>query len=147
MTIAALSLCGVFLATYLTLFKLGYIGTIACGTGGCETVQTSKWALFLGAPVALWGVGFYLSMLLTAALGSFGEFAESQWPSIAMLAMSGWGALFSVWLTYLELAEIHAICRYCVVSAILVCVLFALSFLDWREPRGGTSAAIEGAEA
>ena len=147
MTIAALSLCGVFLSTYLSLYKLGYIGAIVCGTGGCETVQTSEWALFLGIPVAVWGVGFYLSMLVIAALGSFGGYAERKWPSIAMVMMSGWGALFSGWLTYLEIAEIHAICRYCVVSAILVGILFVLSVLDWRAPRDEYLEPIEGVDA
>jgi uncharacterized membrane protein len=147
MTIAALSLCGVFLSTYLALYKLGYIGAIVCGTGGCETVQTSKWALFLGVPVAVWGVAFYLAMLFTAALGSFGDRAEQKWPSIAMVMVSGWGALFSAWLTYLEIAEIHAICRYCVVSAVLVFILFVLSVLDWREPRDEYSVPIEGVES
>ena len=147
MSIAALSLCGVFLSTYLSLYKLGYIGAIVCGTGGCETVQTSKWALFLGVPVAVWGVGFYLAMVVTAALGTFGGYAERKWPSSAMVMMSGWGALFSGWLTYLEIAEIHAICRYCVVSAILVGILFVLSVLDWRAPRDEYSVPLEGADA
>jgi uncharacterized membrane protein len=147
MSIAALSLCGVFLSTYLSLYKLGYIGAIVCGTGGCETVQMSKWAIFLGVPVAVWGVGFYLAMFFTASLGAFGDRAEQKWPSIAMAIMSGGGTLFSGWLTYLEVAEIHAICRYCVVSAVLVSVLFVLSILDWREPRDEYSAPIGGTDS
>ena len=42
--------------------------------------------------------------------------------------------LFSGWLTYVELAFIHAICRYCVVSAVLVAALFVLSVVDARRP-------------
>ena len=135
MVIAVLSLCGIFIATYLTLYKLGYIGTIACGTGGCETVQTSRWSIFLGQPVALWGVGFYVAMFATATAGSLGTLAESRAPSVAMVLMSGWGLLFSVWLTYLELGPINAICRYCVVSAVLVTVLFVMSLADYRAMR------------
>ncbi len=135
MVIAILSLCGIFVAAYLTLYKLGYIGTIACGTGGCETVQTSRWSIFLGQPVALWGVGFYVAMFATATAGSIGTLVESRAPSVAMVVMSGWGVLFSGWLTYLELGPINAICRYCVVSAVLVAVLFAISLADWRAMR------------
>ena len=142
MVIAVLSLCGIFVATYLTLYKLGYIGTIACGTGGCETVQTSRWSMFLGQPVALWGVGFYVAMFATATAGSIGGLAESRTPSVAMVVMSGWGVLFSGWLTYLELGPINAICRYCVVSAVLVAVLFVISLADWwamrKDPFGPT---------
>jgi uncharacterized membrane protein len=138
MVIALLSLGGVFLAAYLALYKLGYIGSIACGTGGCETVAASKWALFLGIPVAVWGVGFYLSMLAVAFLGTLERWADSRGPSVALVALSGWGVIYSTWLTYLELAEIHAICRFCVVSACLVLVLFVLSVRDLREERAPT---------
>jgi len=131
--IAALSLAGVFLAAYLTLYKLGYIGTLACGTGACETVQLSRWSYFLGLPVALWGVGFYLSMFGLSVAGSFGALTESRTVSVALVALSGWGVIFSAWLTWLELAEIHAICRYCVVSALLVVLLFVLSMRELRE--------------
>ena len=135
MVIAALALAGVFLATYLTLYKLGYIGSLACGTGECEKVQTSRWAIFLGAPVALWGAGFYVAIFGTAFAGSFGARAESRGISIVLVAMSGWGVLFSAWLTYLELVRIEAICRWCVASAVLVCALFVLSVLDLRSRR------------
>jgi uncharacterized membrane protein len=139
MVIAALAFAGVFLATYLTLYKLGYIGTLACGTGECERVQTSRWAVFLGAPVALWGVGFYLAMFATAAAGSFGVLAESRPVGLALVAMSGCGVLFSGWLTYLEIVRIHAICRYCVLSAALVLALFALSMMDLRRATASRS--------
>lgn len=133
-TIAVLSLAGVFLAAYLSLYKLGYIGSLACGTtGDCEKVQLSKWAIFAGAPVALWGVGFYLAMFGASLAGSFGRLAESRAISVALVAMSGWGVLFSGWLTYLELAKIDAICRWCVGSAVLVLALFAVSVAELRE--------------
>ena len=51
MTVAALSLVGVALATYLTLYKLGIIGQLACTVGECETVNLSRWSVFLGLPV------------------------------------------------------------------------------------------------
>jgi len=133
MVLAALSLAGVFLATYLTLYKLGFIGTLACGTGDCEKVQSSRWSSLLGAPVALWGVGFYAAMFGLSLAGSFGRMLESRRISVLLAFTSGCGVLFSAWLTYLELAQIHAICRYCVVSATLVLALFALSALDLRE--------------
>ena len=95
MLVALVALAGVFVASYLTLYKLGYIGTLACAVGSCETVQTSKWATFLG--------------------------------------VTAFGLVFSLWLTYLELFVIHAICQWCVVSAILATILFIVSWLDLRE--------------
>jgi uncharacterized membrane protein len=133
MIIAALALGGVGLAAYLALYKLGYIGTLACGTGGCETVQLSKWATFLGVPVAIWGVGYYVAVFAVALLGTTARFEDEAWVSTALLVLTGWGVVFSSWLTYLELYVIHAICRFCVVSALLVGVIFVVSVLEWRE--------------
>jgi uncharacterized membrane protein len=133
-TIALISLLGLFLAAYLTLYKLGYIETLACGTGSCEVVQSSKWSTLFGQPVALWGVGFYLAMLGLSLAGSFGSLEESRAVGVGLALLSGSGVLFSGWLTYVEIGLLHAICRYCVVSACLVVVLFALSILDLRSP-------------
>ena len=138
MVIAVLSLGGVFLATYLTLYKLGYVATLACGTGSCEVVQSSRWSRLFGQPVALWGAGFYLAMFALSLAGSIGRLAESRPLSVVMTATSGWGVLFSCWLTYVEVARLHAICRYCVGSAVLVMMLFVLCVLDLRDRNAAT---------
>ena len=52
---ALTSLLGLFVSAYLYLYKIGRIGTLACGSGGCETVQSSSWSRFLGVDVALIG--------------------------------------------------------------------------------------------
>jgi uncharacterized membrane protein len=133
MLAALVALVGVFVAAYLAMYKLGYIGTLACKTGSCETVQTSRWATFLGLPVAAWGVGFYVAVLGVALAGLGTALADSRRISQLLVGMTGFGVLFSLWLTYLELFVIHAICTDCVISALLVGVLFVLSALDLRE--------------
>ena len=135
MIVAALALVGVFVTTYLTLYKLGYIGTMTCSVGSCATVQLSEWATFLGLPVAAWGLGFYVTTLAVALVGTQERFADSRAISIALAAMSGWGVLFSGWLTYLEAFVINACCQLCVVSAIIVLLIFIVSLLDLREVR------------
>lgn len=130
MTIAAISLAGVFLALYLTLYKLGIIGHLACGLGSCERVNTSRWAVFLGLPVAAWGVGFYAATFLVALVGTSPRWADRREPAIALTIMTITGVLFTTWLSYLEVYVIGAICRWCVGSAIIVVVLFALSLAD-----------------
>lgn len=134
--VALLALGGVFLATYLTLYKLGLIGTLACSIGECETVQTSRWANFLGLPVAAWGIGFYLVVFVLALLWSESALSASRALGWTMAVLTGWGVLFSTWLTYLELYVIHAICLWCVVSAVLATVLFAVVLAErpWRSP-------------
>jgi len=43
--------------------------------------------------------------------------------------------LFSAWLTYLELGVIHAICIWCVTSAVIVTLILLTSIADLREVR------------
>ncbi len=139
MIVAALALAGIFIGTYLTLFKLGMIGDLSCSVGSCETVNTSKWAMFLGLPVAGWGVFFYVSVFAFALVGTTPRFDQSKLISLLLVGWSTVGLIFSAWLTYLELAVIHAICIWCVVSAVLVVLIFALSALDLREKMAATA--------
>jgi uncharacterized membrane protein len=135
MIIAALALAGVFVALYLTLYKMGYIGHLACTVGGCEQVNTSQWATFLGYPVAMWGLGFYIAAFAVAFAGTFPSLMGQRNISVLLTAMSAIGVVFSGWLTYLELAVIHAICQYCVVSAVIVTLIFLVSVADLWERR------------
>jgi uncharacterized membrane protein len=132
MLAALVALVGVFVALYLALYKAGIIGALACGTGGCETVQTSRWSKFLGLPVAFWGVGYYVAVLTLTLAALQDRWADSRRLSLALLVLTGWGVVFSAWLTYLELFVINAICRWCVVSAVIAVVLFGLILWDYR---------------
>ena len=132
MGIALLAMGGVILAIYLSLYKLGVIGELTCAVGSCETVQLSRWATFLGLPVAVWGVGAYVAVLVLALVGLQPAFADSRVVSWLLVGLNSWNVLFSGWLTYLELYVIDAICMWCVVSAILMLIIFALSLLDLR---------------
>ena len=135
MILATLALIGVFVSTYLTLYKLGYIGELKCAVGSCETVNTSQWAILLGLPVAAWGLGFYVSALLLAMLSIQEKYADTRAFSVAFVALTGWGVVFSGWLTYLELFVINAICMWCVISACIVAIMFLVSIADLREFR------------
>ena len=53
MTMAGLSLAGVFISLNLDLHKLGFIGQLACGADSCETVRLASSGRFLGPAVAL----------------------------------------------------------------------------------------------
>jgi len=133
MIIAALGLGGIFIAIYLTLYKLGVIGQLSCSVGSCETVNTSRWAVFLGFPVAAWGVFFYVAVFVVTIVGTLARFEDAPIISWFLAVWSAVGLVFSGWLTYLELAVIQAICIWCVVSAVLVTAIFVLSIADLRE--------------
>jgi uncharacterized membrane protein len=140
--IALLALVGLFVALYLWLHALGFGGALKCGAaGGCETVQTSQWAVFVGLPVAFYGVVGYLAVLVVA-LASLrpAALAERRW-NVMLMALATVGLLFTIYLTYLELFVIHAICRWCVGSAAIITAIWIVSLLSLRFPAIHTDPA------
>ncbi len=132
MSTALLSLAGLLISGYLYLYKIGRIGSLACVAGGCETVQLSSWSRFAGLEVSLIGViGYAALVLLSLASLQTGTY-NRRWPSRAIAAAAGIGVVFTVYLTYLELFVIHAVCRWCVVSAVIIVAIFVAMLLDLR---------------
>ena len=136
MIVAALALAGILISTYLTLYKLGVIGELTCSIGSCETVNTSRWSVFLGIPVAAWGLVFYMDVFVIALVGTMPRFENEPFISVVLVAQAMVGVIFSAWLTYLELGVIHAICIWCVTSAAIVAAISLVSIADLREIRG-----------
>jgi uncharacterized membrane protein len=131
-----LAVVGCGIALYLTLYKVGVIGVLSCSIGSCETVNTSKWSVLFGIPIAAWGLAAYLALLVLAMFGSAESREESVPIAKLLVALAGWSVLFSAWLTYLELFVIHAICIWCVTSALLWVVILAVSVTDLRAVSG-----------
>jgi uncharacterized membrane protein len=137
-----LSLIGLFISAYLYLYKIGRIGSLVCGTGECETVQASAWSRFAGVEVALIGVIGYGALVLLSLAALQPGLSRRRWPADLLAGLSGLGMLFSLYLTYLELFVIHAICRWCVGSAVIISSVFCLALLARRErgPAGSSFA-------
>jgi uncharacterized membrane protein len=122
---------GIAVAGYLTYVHYRGISPICSIGHGCEEVQASTWSKLAGVPVALLGLLGYLGIL--AALLVRGEAARA---AAALLALVGAG--FSLYLTYREVFTIHAICQWCVASAIILVALAAITVTRWlqAEPEG-----------
>ena len=140
MAVTLLALAGLFVSLYLYLYKLGLIGTLACGTGGCETVQLSPQSRFLGVDVALIGVVGYTGLVALGLLSLQPRYAGRSWPVLLLLGVGGGAVAFTLYLSYLELFVIHAICRWCLVSAVIIAILFAVTALEFRRAAAVTPA-------
>ena len=128
MAVAALALVGLLVSTYLLLYKLGVLGRIVCaGTESCERVQLSRWSELLGVPVAAYGVAGYAVLLALALFGLRIDQVARPAPTRWIAGLSAGGVLFSIWLLYLELTAIHAICLWCSVSGVVILAIFAVS--------------------
>jgi uncharacterized membrane protein len=136
--IAFVAALGIGVATYITIADSGG-GAPAClaGGGGCETVANSSYSHIAGVNIAIFGIVGYVVLLGTAFIVSdlarFVGFAT---------ALGGFG--FSVYLTYLEIFKIEAICQWCVASAVLMTVLFLLNATRLIGYAGTTGAAAPG---
>jgi uncharacterized membrane protein len=132
MSAALLSLTGLFISAYLYLYKIGRIGTLACGSGGCEAVQQSSWSRFAGLEVALIGVVGYAGLLVVSLAALQSRLAAQRWPATLLATLAGIGVAFTIYLTYLELFVIGEICRWCVASAVIIVAVLVAALLDQR---------------
>ena len=130
---SALAAAGLAISAYLTYVHYAEIQPFCTGISDCERVQTSDWALIAGVPVALAGLLGYVAIL--AALWIPGERARL---ATALAAFSGFG--YSVYLTWVELFRIDAICQWCVISAAIMTVLAVLAGM--RVIRAATGAEL-----
>lgn len=120
LAVAAIALVGLGISGYLTYVHYAGVAPICAASGGCEKVESSRYAELAGVPVALLGLLGYLAIGATTLVR--GEAARMAGSALALV-----GAGFSLYLTYLELFNIHAVCQWCVASAVAMVVLAALT--------------------
>lgn len=135
--IAAMALIGVLMSVYLTMFKLGLVGSLQCGgSGSCEIVQLGPFGSLFGVPVAAYGIAGYLVILVTAIVGLQPKWERRPEPTRAIVALGAGGVLFSAYLTYLEIFRIHAICRWCAGSAVLITLILVTAAVAAKRGTG-----------
>jgi uncharacterized membrane protein len=141
--IAFTALIGVLLATYLHLWKLGYMGALVCNAQhSCEAVMTSGYGQFLGVDVALIGAIGYTLILITAMTGI--QPARMHDPRItrvlAFLIVVGF--LFTLRLKYYEYIVMKLFCRWCFVSTVIITTQLIAVIMDGKRV-GGRGSRVE----
>ena len=115
------ALAGLGIAIYLTVVHYTGGEPVCAIAHGCATVQKSRYAEFAGVPVAVLGLLGYVAILASTLVRD----SETSRTATAFLALAGLG--FSGWLSYVEVFTLHAICIWCVGSAICMALLAALA--------------------
>jgi uncharacterized membrane protein len=124
----ALTIIGLGVAGYLTYVETQAVPAVCGPVGDCNAVQTSSYALLFGVlPVGLLGAAGYVAILVAWLWGRFRSDRLADYAPLAILAMTVFGVLFSVYLTYLELFVIRAVCMWCLTSAVIMALLMLLS--------------------
>lgn len=139
--IVALSILGLGVAFYLTFIETQNVEAVCGPVGDCNRVQSSPYAKLFGfLPVGVVGLIGYLAILASWAIWRFGNGQLAQMAPLAIFAMALFGVLFSIYLTYLELAVIGAVCIWCLTSAIFMALILMLA-------TGPAVAALAGEDA
>ena len=123
-----LAMLGLITSMYLTYSKLSGIPVRCSILSGCQTVEKSKYAVMFGIPVAFFGVLFYLSLIIATFLRTNEKYQQVITKLIFFATIVGF--VFSIYLTYLELFVILAICIYCVISALTSTALFFIGLYE-----------------
>ncbi len=124
---------GVFDSAYLTWIKLSHNETLcAPGLGDCFTVNTSKYAELFGIPIAILGMATYLFIIGILIFENRIDLLK-EYGTLALFGISLVGVLYSIYLSYLEEFVLHAWCPYCILSAIMITVIFVISVMRLKK--------------
>lgn len=134
--IPALAVVGILDSLYLSYVKIAHAKPFCAGLGDCDTVNSSPYSVFLGVPIAYLGVLMYATLFVLSYWGPRLPEPLATYAPLLVMAMAFGGVLYSAYLTYLELYVIEAICIYCVISAVVITLIFLSSlWLYWRDQR------------
>ncbi len=126
--IPLLSVLGLGVALYLTYVETQNVAAVCGPVGDCNTVQASPFAELFGfLPVGLLGAVGYVAILISWFARRRSEGTVGRLAPLAVFGMALFGVLFSIYLTYLELYIIKAVCIWCLTSAVIMSLVLALS--------------------
>jgi len=133
--IAFFAALGVAVAAYIAIAEAGGDSPVClAGGSGCKTVADSSYSHVAGVNIAIFGVIGYLMLLASSFLVS-----DAARLGGFLIALGGFG--YSIFLTYIEVFKIEAICHWCVASAVLMTIIFLLSATRLIA-YGGTDGAV-----
>ena len=126
--IPLLALVGLGVAGYLAYVETQAVPAVCGPVGNCNAVQFSPYARLFGViPMAILGIAGYLLILATWLYGRLPRVPLARHAGLLLFGMTLFGVLFSLYLTYLELFVIRAVCAWCLTSAVIMTLLMVLS--------------------
>jgi uncharacterized membrane protein/thiol-disulfide isomerase/thioredoxin len=131
--IPLLCLVGIGVAGYLSYVETAQVEAVCGPVGDCNTVQQSEYARLFGVlPIGILGIIGYILILFAWVGARFGQGRLATYAHLAMLGLTAFGVLFSIYLTVLEPFIIGATCAWCLTSAIITTALLWLSLVPAR---------------
>ena len=127
------AIIGALDSVYLAWIKLSHNETLcAPGLGDCFTVNTSRYAELFGIPIAIFGLATYLAIIAILLFEDRIDFLKEN-GTLALFGIGLVGVLYSAYLSYLEEFVLHAWCPYCILSAVMVTIVFIVSIIRLKK--------------
>jgi uncharacterized membrane protein len=127
-----LSGLGIYISGYLVTKRFTG-GSLACTRWAqCDVVNNSVYSQIYGVPVCVVGLAGYLLLLALALAALWTTGCTHRRILLLSLVLSVGGVGFSVYLTYLEIYVIEALCTWCVTSAIVITLLAVITAVTIR---------------
>lgn len=124
-----LSILGVLDSIYMTIYKLTSNNAMCLGSGDCSTVNASPYSEVYGVPVAFVGVLGYSAILGLLLLINRADFFSDQNSTLVIFGLTVTGFAFTLYLVYLEIFVIKALCPFCIISQITMTILFIITII------------------
>jgi uncharacterized membrane protein len=131
--IPVLAFLGFIDSVYLTVQHYAGVVPPCDVTHACETVLTSQYATVGPLPIATFGIGYFLVIMILAIL----YLQQKQRKTLQVLfALSGLAFISALGLLYIQAFLLHAFCQYCLFAEAMMTLIFVLScFLILRAKR------------
>ena len=130
LAIIILGLIGMCISGYLTYIHYRDLSSICLFGTGCDNVLSSQYSSIWGIPLALFGLLMYIVLTLLV-IWSFRIEEECQNRlDLGMYGIALSGTLFTVYLYYLEIFEIHSFCTWCIGSSLLIFSLLMITVIN-----------------
>ena len=124
----ALVIVGLLVSVYMTIYKVTSNDSMCLGSGDCSTVNASIYSEVNDIPVAAIGVLGYLAILAVLLFENRNSFFRQN-GTLLIFGMALTGFIFTVWLIYVEVALLKAICPFCVTSQIAMTLIFIVAVI------------------
>lgn len=124
----ALVIVGLAVSVYMTIYKYSGNDGMCLGSGDCSTVNASRFSEVNGIPVAVIGIVGYVAILIVLFYENRSDFFRKN-GTLLVFGMSLTGFLFTLYLVYLEIWVIKAICPFCVTSQVAMTIIFIIAVM------------------
>ncbi len=122
----ALLTIGLAIGIYMTVYKYTGNDAMCLGSGACSSVTSSPYSVINGIDVPVIGAVGNLALLLVLFFENRNSFLQNN-GALVFFAIALAGFAFVLWLIYLEVFVLKALCPFCVSAQTVMILIFIIA--------------------